>query len=520
MAVVSTIKKNYYQDSLKLMQISQKLSTLPGIRKASAIMATEANLRMLRDTGIIGQIPESASANDLIVAIEAESEKSAKEAIEKLDLLLSPTRFGDTVKTEYKNLDSAYNALPQANLAIISVPGQYAKLEVAKAIERGLHTFLFSDNLSVEEEIELKERAKKRELLMMGPGCGTAIINGVGLGFANVVNRGPIGVIAAAGTGMQEVTSLIHNRGSGISHAIGLGGRDLSEKVGGIMAIEAIRMLKKDRSTQALLLVSKPPSEEVAQKVINSVRESEKPAVVCFLGNKFDKKIDSNIRFSSTLEEAALEALRLVNGNTDQHYILSDKSWKKQAKRFIQLLNPKQKYIRGLFSGGTLCYEAQCVLTPILGKIYSNAPLYKENKLDDSNRSKRHTCIDLGEEEFTLGRPHPMIDATLRKERLIKEASDPTTAVILFDVVLGYVSSPDPAGDLIPAIKEAKKIAMNKRRSIAFVAHVCGTEKDPQDLKSQEKKLVEIGVLVFPTNALASRVAGWIITRGEKGLEI
>lgn len=520
MAVVSTIKKNYYQDSMKLMQISQKLSTLPGIKKASAIMATEANLRILRDTGIIEQIPESASANDLIVAIEAESEKAAKEAIEKLDSFLAFPKVRITAGIEYKNFDSAYEALPQANLAIISVPGQYAKLEVAKAIERGLHTFLFSDNLTIEEEIELKERARERGLLVMGPGCGTAIINGIGLGFANVVMRGPIGVIAASGTGMQEVTTLIHNCGSGISHAIGLGGRDLSEKVGGIMAIEAIRILENDRSTQALLLVSKPPSEEVAQKVINLVHESKKPAVVCFLGNKFDKKIDSNIRFSSTLEEAALEALKLVDGNTDKRYIISNKNWKKQAKRFIQLLNPKQKYIRGLFSGGTLCYEAQCVLTPILGKIYSNAPLYKENKLDDSNRSKRHTCIDLGEEEFTPGRPHPMIDATLRKERLIKEASDPTTAVILFDVVLGYVSSPDPAGGLIPAIKEAKRIAKSKKRSLAFVAHVCGTEKDPQGLKSQEEKLIESGVLVFPTNALASRVAGWITKRGEKGLEI
>ena len=520
MAVVSTVKRNYYQDSMKLMQISQKLSALPGVGKASAIMATEANLKMLRDAGMIRQIPESASANDLIVAIEAESEKAAKEAIEKLDSLLSPAQPSATVKAEHKTLDSAYSALPQSNLAIVSVPGQYAKIEVAKAIEMGLHTFLFSDNLNIEEEIELKDRAKERGLLVMGPGCGTAIINGIGLGFANVVTRGPIGVVGAAGTGIQEVTTLIHNFGSGISHAIGLGGRDLSEKVGGIMAMEAIKMLQNDRSTEILLLVSKPPSEEVAQRVINTVRESEKPTVVCFLGNRFDKKSDSSIRFSSTLEEAALEALRLVKGHVEHHGVLLNKNWRKQANKFIQSLDSKQKYIRGLFSGGTLCYEAQYVLTPILGKIYSNAPLYKENKLEDPNRSKRHTCIDLGEEEFTVGRPHPMIDATLRKERLIKEASDPGTAVILFDVVLGYVASPDPAGDLIPAIKEAKRIARSKKRSLAFVAHVCGTDKDPQNLKSQEKKLMESGVLVFHTNALASRAAGWIAKRGKKGLEI
>lgn len=517
MTIVSAIKKNYYQDSMKLMQISQKLSALPGVRKASAVMATEANLKMLRDAGIIKQIAEATSANDFVIAIEAESEKAAKEAIEKLDSFLSPTQFGVTVKTEYKNLDSAYTALPQANLAIISVPGQYAKMEVAKAIGTGLHTFLFSDNLTIEEEIELKERAEERGLLIMGPGCGTAIINGIGLGFANVVRRGPIGVVAAAGTGMQEVTSLIHNCGSGISHAIGLGGRDLSEKVGGIMAMGAIKMLRDNRSTEILLLVSKPPSEKVAQKVINAVRESKKPAVVCFLGNKFDKRTDSNIHFSSTLEEAALEALKFTKGKAGQSHTIRDKTWEKQAEKFIRSFDSKQRYLRGLFSGGTLCYEAQHILAPILGKIYSNAPLYKENKLHDSNQSQGHTCIDLGEEEFTLGRPHPMIDATIRQERLITEASDLTTALILFDVVLGHVASPDPAGDLIPAIKEADKFARSKKRSLAFVAHVCGTEEDPQHLKSQEKRLKEAGVLVLPTNALASRVAGWITTRGKKG---
>ena len=199
--------------------------------------------------------------------------------------------------------------------------------------------------------------------------------------------------------------------------------------------------------------------------------------------------------------------------------MLSNKSWKKRVEALIKSFDPKQRYLRGLFSGGTLCYEAQQILTPVLGKVYSNAPLNKENKLEDSDRSKGHTCIDLGEEEFTQGRPHPMIDATLRGERLVNEASDSGTAVILFDVVLGFVASPDPAGDLLPAIKEAKSIAKKKGRSVAFVAHVCGTEDDPQDLKSQEEKLKKAGVLVFPTNALASRIAGWITTRGKKGLE-
>jgi FdrA protein len=507
---------------MKLMQISQKLKTLPGVKKASAIMATESNLSMLKDTGLISGDSASVSANDMIVAIEAESEKAAKEAIEILDSLLRPQEADFTTKIEYNNFDSAYGALSQANLLVVSLPGQYAKLEVVKAIERGLHTFLFSDNLTVDEEIELKQRARERGLLMMGPGCGTSIINGIGLGFANVVRNGQIGIVGAAGTGIQEVTSLIHNWGSGVSHAIGLGGRDFSKQVGGIMAVEAIKMLENNGSTEVIVLISKPPSEKIAKKVLGVIREGKKPAVVCFLGKKFNQEKNSKIRFSFTLEEAALEAINFIKGDVEYSSVVYKKNLKKQVKKLIGSLDSKQRYLRGLFSGGTLCYEAQQVLTPILGKIYSNAPLDKERKLRDSNQSKRHTCIDLGEEEFTLGRPHPMIDASLRQERLIKEASDPATAVILFDVVLGYVASPDPARDLIPAIKEAKRIVRSEGRSLVFVAHVCGTEKDPQNLKSQEEQLKRTGVLVLPTNALASRVAGLITTKGKKfgGLKI
>jgi len=537
LAVVSTIRKNFYQDSLKLMQISRELIGLPGVKNASAIMATEANLKMLRDAGLIGKLPEVLNANDMVVAIDADSEQLANEAITKLDSFLLQKKVGVVGEVEYRNLQTAFGASPQTNFVLISVPGQYAKLEVAKAIEYGLHTFLFSDNMPIEEEIQLKIRARERRLLMMGPGCGTAIINGVGFGFSNVINKGPIGVISAAGTGMQEVTSLINNWGSGISQAIGLGGRDLSEKVGGIMAIEAIKMLQNDEGTEVLLLVSKPPSDKVAKKVIKVVLEGEKPAVICFLGMKLGYKAvntgdsvlrpssqvrtgQSSVRFSSTLEEAATEALSFVKGSNNWTSIISDKGWKKQAERLIKSINANQRYLRGLFSGGTLCYEAQQVLTPILGKVYSNAPLVKDLKLEDSNESKRHTCVDMGEEEFTIGRPHPMIDSTIRSERLIQEALVKDVSVILFDVVLGYAASPDPAGDLLPAIIEAKKVARKKGRSIAFVAHVCGTERDPQVLGTQEEKLKRLGVLVLPTNASASRVAGWITTRGKKMQDI
>jgi len=514
MAIVSTIRKNHYQDSMKLMQISQKLSALEGVKQASAIMATEANLLMLKEAGLIEKLPESAGANDLIIAIEAKSAEIGNEAIEKLDSLLMPPDLGATSSVKYKSFETASNALPGANVAIVSVPGEYAKLEVAKAITKGLHTFLFSDNLTIEEEIELKERAREKGLLVMGPGCGTSIINGIGLGFSNIVNKGPIGVIAAAGTGLQEVSSLVNNLGSGITHGIGVGGRDLSEEVGGITTLEAIKLLNNDQSTEVLLLVSKPPSERVAKKILSTVKETGKPAVICFMGSDLKSK-DPNIYFASTLDEASVRAVQFAKKINKRPRIYSGKNWKKLAQKSIKLLDPKQQYIRGLYSGGTLCYEAQQILEPIIGDVYSNAPLDKQFKLKDSNKSERNSLIDLGEEEFTVGRPHPMIDANLRSQRLLQEASKANVAVILFDVVLGYVASPDPAGDLLPAIREAKIKAKKTGRSLVFVAHVCGTDNDPQGLADQEDKLREEEVLVFPTNALASRVAGLITARGS-----
>ena len=517
MAIASVVKKNHYQDSLKLMQLSRKLSALPGIRKAAAIMATEANLKMLREAGLIAGYPDGANANDLIVTVDAESESKARGAIDMLDSLITPAGASAGGAAEaVKGLDSALNIFPGANIALISVPGEYAKLECAKAIEKGLHTFLFSDNVTIEEEIELKKRASGRGLLVMGPGCGTAIINGTGLGFANVIERGPIGVVAAAGTGMQEVTSLLSNWGSGITHAIGVGGRDLSGEVGGITTLDALRILGGDNNTKVLLVVSKPPSKKVAEKILAAIGETGKPAVVCFLGHEMRPSDDKNIKLVSTLEEAAFSALGLVNGSGKKYIPAPGKDWKRQAGKYVRARKRGQRYLRGIFSGGTLCYEAQHILAQTLGDIYSNAPLDKKNRLKDSNVSIGNTCVDLGEEEFTVGRPHPMIDAALRSERIVSEAGKPDVAVILFDVVLGYVASPDPAGDLLPAIKAAKASARKKGRSIAFVAHVCGTDSDPQGLKDQEAKLKKEGVMVFRTNALAARAAGFIAAGGRE----
>ncbi len=513
MTIQSTVKKNHYQDSMNLMRISKEIGALPGVKKAAAIMATDANIKMLMDANLIDKTFDSVTANDLIVAVETESDNVMEEVMEKLDSLLKPKQANVGDAARHRVLDSDISNL-EANLLLVSVPGQFAKIEVAKAIDKGLHTFLFSDNLTIEEEIELKERAQKNGLLMMGPGCGTAIINGVGLGFSNVINRGPIGVVGAAGTGLQEVTCLINNLGSGITHAIGVGGRDLSEGVGGIMTLESLKMLQNDDNTEVLIIISKPPSATVADKIINAIGESKKPTVVCLLGNYLSVRNYEKIIFASTLEEAVLGALQYVNKNGKKSNLHPKKSLKKYSEKIISLLKPSQHYVRGLYSGGTLCYEAQQILTPILGEIYSNAPLNKRYKLKNSYLSQGHTCVDLGEEEFTLGHPHPMIDATIRNERLIQEASDPNVSVILFDIVLGYVASPDPAGDILSAIKEAKSISERQGCSLAFISHVCGTEHDPQSLRVQMDKLQKEGVQVFASNALASKVAGWIANRG------
>ena len=516
MVTLNTVKQNYYQDSMKLMQISRELSNSPGIKRASAIMATEANLKTLRDAGLLKTVPRSLGANDLIIAVEAESDTVGHDALRKIDSFMAAPSGGVDRAAGYRSFEEALSPPGNPNIAVVSVPGEFAKLEVARAIKNNIHTFLFSDNLNIDEEVELKRRAADKGLLMMGPGCGTTIINGAGFGFANIVRQGPVGIVAAAGTGMQEVASLIHNWGLGVSHGIGVGGRDLSEKVGGLMAVEAMELLQKDENTEIILLVSKPAPAKVVKKIIETARCGKKPFAMCLLGeNRIDP--EENVFLTDTLEGLSLLAVNLACGREEKRVTVSDAGLKRYAKDFVKSLRPSQKYVRGLFSGGTLCYEAQKILTSSLGKIYSNAPLSKDCLLSDPYKSRGHCCVDLGEEEFTLGRPHPMIDSTLRSERIIEEAKDPRTAVILLDIVLGYGSSVDPAEELLPAILQAGETAKSKNRSLAFIAHVCGTDDDPQNLDSQKEKLKRNGVKIAVTNAQGARAAALIARLASEG---
>ena len=354
-------------------------------------------------------------------------------------------------------------------------------------------------------------------LLLMGPGAGTTILNNVALGFANVLPAGPVGIVSAAGTGLQEVSTLLARRGVGITQGIGTGGRDLKKEVGGIMMLEAFKALQEDPATAVLVLISKPPADEVVQLILDQVSASSKPTVICFLGGNMDSvaKIP-NVIPARTLYECALLAAQVVqpeSGDIKDNSRAENASLKKQANELRKKLNPDQRYLRGLFSGGTLCYEAQVIWKDMLDSpVYSNAPLPDGSALPDSTKSYQHTAVDLGEEEFTVGRPHPMIDNDLRIRRLLQEARDPQVAVIMLDVVIGYGAHPDPASELGNAVEEAIRLGRGEKRELLVVASVTGTEDDPQSLSRTTSTLERAGVIVCDSNSAAARLSGLIVS--------
>jgi FdrA protein len=507
MARAERVFRNLYRDSVSLMQLSAKLGALAGVRQASAIMATAGNLDLLREAGLIAAAVAPAP-NDLLVALEGEDEAALAEALAAAEAELTrapPARADGPRRMAPKSLEMALADKPGANLALISTPGDYAAGEAMKALRLGLNVMLFSDNVAVEDEIRLKRYARDHDLMVMGPDCGTAILNGIPLGFANVVRRGAVGAVAASGTGLQQVTCLIDRWGQGISQAIGTGGHDLSAKVGGITMLQGLDALAADAETRVVVLISKPPAPEIAARVLAAAEAAGKPIVVNFLGADPSAEQRPNVHPVRTLEDAASLAVALAGGRRPERAV---------AAPAVPKLAPGQRYVRGLYSGGTFCYEALLLLSETLGPVASNTPLGADSRLSDVWRSEGHTAIDLGDDAFTRGRPHPMIDQTLRIERLHKEAADPEVAVILFDLVLGYGAHPDPAVELGAAIRSAMAAAERAGREIAFVGSVCGTAGDPQDLGRQEAALREAGVLLAESNAQAVRIAARIAAGG------
>jgi FdrA protein len=472
------VRPGVYYDSVVLMQLQKALGELPGVIDSGVVMATAANRDLLQAanfdlTGI------GAKADDLLIVVKGEDEGSAQSAIGQVDDLLKRRSSQPTGDFCPHSLAGALEYLPQSKWTLISVPGRYAAGIADEALDRNQHVFLYSDNVSVNDEISLKKKAAEKGLLVMGPDCGTAIINGIGLGFANRVQRGSIGLVAASGTGLQAVSAGIHNLGGGISQAIGTGGRDLKGEIGGITTFQGLDLLKRDEQTAVIILVSKPIDPSLAPAIINAAQDTGKPVVINLLGYPPPGRQVGNLYFAITLEEAARLAVELeASSNKNMAVPLTYES--------------KPGFLRGLFSGGTLAYEALLGLQTFLNPIFSNIPLRTEQKLLDSMVSEAHTILDLGEDEFTQGRLHPMIENDLRLRRLRQEAADPEVGIILLDIVLGEGAHPDPASELAPVIAEIKT-----ERDIDVLAIVLGTDEDPQSLDEQIKQLKQAGAVVI-----------------------
>ena len=510
MALAHRVLANAYRDSVALMQLSAALAKLAGVKQASAVMATPANLELLRRAGL-DAVPAQAKPSDLLIVVEGEAAKLSAALDEAERCLAAPSGGAPAAGPQQLAPRSIAMALAEeksANLALISTPGDYAAAEALKALKLGLHVMLFSDNVSSADELMLKRRARASGLIVMGPDCGTAILNGIPLAFANVVRRGAIGAVAASGTGLQEVTVLVDRLGAGISQAIGTGGHDLSQEIGGISMLSGLAALAADAATKVIVLVSKPPAKEIAAAVLAAARRAGKPVVVNFLGADPRAVSGGNVHGVETLEDAANAAVAALKKRLPKR------------KKAIPGKTPKfgkgQHFIRGLFSGGTFCFEAALLLQQSLEDVWSNSPVGKAKRLADAWHSRGHTLVDLGEDEFTRGRPHPMIDHRLRNERLLAEAANKSVAVILFDVVLGYGSHADPAAEMVPVLRKARAIARKGKRRLVFVGHVCGTKGDPQGLEQQCKALEGAGVLLAASNAQAVRWAIGIVQGAKR----
>ena len=490
-SIINEVRKGTYLDSVALMRMSRTVAAMDGVEECGMMIATPANKRIMADAGVLGPEGEAAGPGDLVIAIRAKDAAAGEAAHAAARSLLDKPKGSSGTATAWapRTIRAAAAADPAANVALISVPGAFAAAEARKALGRGLNVMMFSDNVPVEDEVALKIEARERGLLMMGPDCGTAIIGGVPLAFANVVPRGSIGIVGASGTGIQEVSCLIANNGGGISHAIGTGGRDLKKEVGGITTLMAIDLLDGDAGTSHIVIISKPPAADVAATVIQRVSRSSKPFTICFLGAS--PELPKNATAAPTLEAAAFAALG-----------------KSVPQRMARGLSPATaKGIRGLFAGGTTCAEAQIVALGAGLSVASNVPVPGAAA---ASASADATLIDLGDDDYTLGRPHPMIEPAVRDTPLAAALADKSVGVILLDCVLGFGGHMDPGGHL------AKVLAGRAKGGPLIIASVTGTEADPQCRSRQIESLERAGVIVAPSNAAAMRLAVQAIGKSVK----
>ena len=521
MSVVKThLIRQEYRDSVQLMRAASAANKLEGVHITSVLMGTIKNKPLLEEVGLLTAEAKEAGPNDIVVSIMADTETKAEEAIRfVIDFLSQAVQTAHDSTLLYRSIRGALSGLPAANLAVISVPGDYAARDTHIALMNNLNVLLFSDNVPIEDEQRLKKDAHKKGLLLMGPDCGTAMIKNVGLGFANVVSPGPVGIIAASGTGTQEVMTLCHHQQLGVTHAIGTGSRDVKDLIGGITMIDGLLALERDPEIKLIILVSKPPEEKTMEKVLDEISKCYKPVIINFLGKEagYYETPDKTITVNN-LEEAAYSAVNYFKtGQLIRTSIAFDDENRVQdiLIQSKQQLTSDQRYIRGLFAGGTFTFEAAQIirdLLPVVDALYTNVHLEGTQLLQNAKESIQHTLVDMGDDEFTLSKPHPMIDQSERTKRFLDEIKDPETAVILMDFVLGYGSHPDPVSDMDDAFQAWK----NSKRHIPIIAHVCGTPLDPQDYQKSLDKLNEYGVFVMPTNAQAARLAALIANRSER----
>jgi FdrA protein len=507
MAQATLVKRGAYHDSVTLLNLARMLRGRPGVREVAVVMGTPANRDLLAQASLLTDEAAAATANDLVVVVDADSMAIAGEAAASVETQLAErvARGDDRRGGRPRTLASALGRMPEANLALISVPGAFAAAEARRALRAGLHVMLFSDNVSLEDELALKRLALDRGLLLMGPDCGTALIAGVPLGFANVVSRGPIGIVAASGTGLQQVATLLAGRGHGVSHAIGVGGRDMGATVGGLMTGSALDLLAADPATELVIVIGKPPAPAVAERVRARLHAIAKPAVLCLLGPGVVEGAERSVTTVATLEAAALAAEAIRSKARWQPRAFSVSDVRRRVADVRRELTSAQSSVLGLYAGGTLAHESRLILAPLLGPVSSN--LAEETAAE---RSARHRVVDLGADELTVGRAHPMLDATTRVEAIRQAARRDDLAVLLLDIVLGRGAAADPAGDLAAAIHTARAAARARGHGLAVVASVVGTAGDPQGLAGQVATLESAGAWVLPSNAQAARAAACI----------
>lgn len=492
----TVIQKNNYQDSINLMLLTNSVNDVAGVKQGQVMMATDANKDIFKTAGLHTPELEAAGANDMAIVVEADDEAVLDSVLSEVERFLGDlsNKKAESGTTSVDNWKDALAEMPEANLALFSIPGAYAADEIEKALDAGLHVFSFSDNITLDDEVRLKKKAHESGLLLMGPDCGTGVLSGIPLAFTNVTNPGNIGIVAASGTGIQEATTLIDRLGGGVVHAIGTGGRDLNEAVEATTMIDAVVALEKHDPTDVILVISKPPAKAVRDNVMKVLQSLSKPVVAIFLGEKPEAHV-GNVSLAYTLEEAARIAVDISNGEAVKA------NYTEAVDLEVTETLPEGTTVKGLYSGGTLASEAATLISDALG--LDNA----KGEEGYSLNTQGFQVMDLGDDIYTQGKPHPMIDPDVRVRKLREVIQDETTGVILLDVVLGYGSHPDMAGALAPDIKEALDNAAASGRRLYVIGTVVGTDNDPQSYADSVKTLKEAGVIVESSNARAIRAA-------------